>query len=123
MHEMPVTQGLINMALEHAQGRRITDIYLQVGQFAAIVPDSVQVFFGYLSQGTLAEGAQLHFEIIPVEMTCLDCNTKADVSEWQHERPQTIMANAITRGCAHCGSKKLRVTNGVSFGMVSLNVE
>ena len=32
MHEMSVTQGVLNMALEHAQGRRITDIYLQVGR-------------------------------------------------------------------------------------------
>ena len=123
MHEMPVTQNLINMAIEHAQGRRITDIYLQVGQFAAVVPDSVEVFFGYLSKDTLAEGAKLHFEMIPVEMTCQDCNTKADVSEWQSERPQFIMAKAIARGCVQCGSKKLRVTNGVSFGMVSLDVE
>ena len=58
MHEMAVTQGLLNMALEHAAGRRITDIYLQVGRMSPVVPSSVALFFDHLSQGTLAEGRQ-----------------------------------------------------------------
>lgn len=122
MHEMPVTQGILNLALEHAQGKRITDIYPQVGKFAAIVPDSVEVFFEYLSKGTLAEGAKLHFQIVPVEITCQTCGRKADLSQWETQRPQLIMAQALARGC-ECGSKNLRVTGGVNFGMTSLQVE
>lgn len=122
MHEMPVTQGLLNMALEAAAGRRVTDIYLRIGQMAAIVPSSVELFFAHLSQGTLAEGAQLHFELAPLEMGCLDCSRPADLSQWADERPQVIMARAIARGCA-CGSKRLRVTGGVSFGMTKIEVE
>lgn len=121
MHEMPVTQGILNMALEAAGGQRVTDIYLQVGRMAAVVPSSVEVFFDHLSQGTLAQGARLHFEAVPVEMACLDCGRAADLSEWIDERPQVIMARAIARGCA-CGSKRLRVTGGVSFGMVKIEV-
>ena len=122
MHEMPVTQGILNMALEHAQGRRVTDIYLQAGQFSAVVPSSVEIFFRYLSKDTLAEGARLHFETMPLEMTCLDCGQKADLAQWIKERPQLIMARALTKGCV-CGSKKLRVTGGVSFSMVSVELE
>lgn len=122
MHEMPVTQAMLNMALEHAQGRRITDVYLQVGRMSAIVPDSVEVFFDYLSQDTLAEGATLHFEILPVEMTCLDCGQQADLEEWMAEPPHVIMQKALTQGC-QCGSRNLRVTGGVGFGMVSISVE
>ncbi|MBN1180250.1 MAG: hydrogenase maturation nickel metallochaperone HypA [Anaerolineae bacterium] len=122
MHEMPVTQALLDLALEHAGGRRITDIYLQVGRMAAIVPDSVEVFFEYLSEGTLAEGARLHFEMVPLEMTCLDCGSKQDLSAWADQPPHTILQNAFARGCA-CGGKNLRVTGGVSFGLVSIDVE
>lgn len=121
MHEMPVTQGMLNLALEHAQGRRILDIYLQVGQMAPVVPASVELFFEYLSKGTLAEGAKLHFEITPVEMTCSDCGQKADLSEWADLPPPLIMARAFERGCA-CGSRRLKVTGGVTFGLVSLIV-
>jgi hydrogenase nickel incorporation protein HypA/HybF len=122
MHEMAVTQAMLDMALEHAQGRRITDIYLEVGRMSAIVPDSVEVFFEYLSEGTLAEGAELHFDIIPVEMTCSDCGHKLDLTEWQEERPHIIMQKAFAEGC-QCGSKNLRVSNGVSFGLVSIEVD
>ena len=122
MHEMPVTQGILNMALEHTQGRRVTDIYLQAGQFSAVVPSSVEIFFRYLSKDTLAEGARLHFETLPLEMTCQDCGQKADLAEWINERPQLIMARALTKGCA-CGSKRLRVSGGVSFRMVSVELE
>lgn len=122
MHEMPVTQGILNMALEAAGGRRVTDIYLQVGRMAAVVPSSVEVFFDHLSKGTLAEGAQLHFETMPMEMGCLDCGRPTDLSAWLNDRPQVIMARAIAQGCA-CGSKRLRVTGGVSFGMSRIEVE
>jgi hydrogenase nickel incorporation protein HypA/HybF len=122
MHEMPVTQAMLDMALQHADGRRITDIYLQVGMMSAIVPESVEVFFDYLSQDTLAEGAALHFEREPIEMTCLDCGQQADLSPWEGEPPRTIMMEALHRGC-QCGSNKLRVTGGVGFEMKSLNVE
>jgi len=122
MHEMPVTQALLNMALQHADGQRITDIYLQVGMMSAIVPESVEVFFDYLSQDTLAEGATLHFERVPIEMACLDCGQQADLSEWTNEPPQAIMMEALHRGC-QCGSKRLRVTGGVGFEMTSLDVE
>jgi hydrogenase nickel incorporation protein HypA/HybF len=122
MHEMPVTQGVLNMALEAAGGRRVADIYLRVGVMSAIVPSSVEVFFVHLSKGTGAEGARLHFEAAPLEMACLECGQPADLSLWTDQRPQVIMARAIGRGCA-CGSKRLRVTGGVSFELVKIEVE
>ncbi|MFN2111068.1 MAG: hydrogenase maturation nickel metallochaperone HypA [Anaerolineae bacterium] len=122
MHEMPVTQAFLDMALEHADGRRVTDIYLQVGRMSAIVPDTVEVFFEYLSKDTLAEGARLHFEILPVAMTCQDCGRQLDLSEWSDDAPHIIMQKAFVRGC-ECGSKNLRVTGGVTFGLVSIDVE
>ena len=122
MHEMPVTQALLDLALKHADGRRITDVYLEVGRMSAIVPDSVEVFFQYLSEGTLAEGADLHFTIRPVEMTCEDCGGEMDLSEWVTENPQVVMQQAFKRGC-QCGGRNLRVSGGVSFGLVGIEVE
>ena len=122
MHEMPVTQSLLNMILERAQGRRVTDVYLQVGRMSSIVPDSVEVFFDYLSRDTLAEGAQLHFEILPLEMTCLDCGQPVVLDAWTEERPHVMMSKAFGQGCV-CGSKNLRITGGVGFELVSFDVE
>jgi hydrogenase nickel incorporation protein HypA/HybF len=121
MHEMPVTQGILNLVLEYAGGHPVTDVYLKVGRMSPVVPDSVDLFFEYLSKDTLAEGAKLHFEVDPVEMTCQTCGQKVDLSAWADERPQLIMAKAIAKGCP-CGSKTLRVTGGVAFGVVSISV-
>jgi hydrogenase nickel incorporation protein HypA/HybF len=122
MHEMPVTQAILNMALNNAGGARVTDIYLQVGRMAAVVPSSIEIFFDHLSRGTAAENARLHFEIMPLEMTCMVCGRPADLSAWTQERPHVMMARAIAQGC-ECGSKQLRVTGGVSFGMSHIETE
>jgi len=72
MHEASITQAMLDLALEHAKGQRITDVYLRVGRMSFIVPESVEFYFEYLGQDTVAEGARLHFEAAPLEMTCLD---------------------------------------------------
>ncbi len=122
MHEASITQAMLNLALEHAQGCRITDIYLRVGMMSLVVPESVEFYFEYLSQGTLAEGAMLHFETVPLEMTCLDCGRQADLSDLMDEQPRVIMVQALAGGC-QCGSSNLRVTGGTDFNMVSIEVE
>jgi hydrogenase nickel incorporation protein HypA/HybF len=122
MHEMSVTQAMLDMALEHAKGHRITDIHLRVGRMSGIVPESVEFYFEYLSRDTLAEGATLHFETVPLEMTCLDCGRRADLGNWTDEQPRAIMIQALARGC-ECGSNNLRVTGGTGFDMVSLEVD
>jgi hydrogenase nickel incorporation protein HypA/HybF len=122
MHEMSITEAMLNMALEHARGFRITDIYLQVGRMSLIVPESVEFYFEYLSKGTLAEGATLHFEIQPIKMTCMNCGQQADLTDLMDEQPRAIMVQALARGC-ECGSKSLRVTGGTGFNMLSLGVE
>lgn len=122
MHEASITQAMLDMALEHAQGQRITDIHLQVGKMSFVVPECVEFYFEYLSKGTLAEGAKLHFETVPIEITCLDCGRQADLSDWADDPPRAIMVEALARGCL-CGSNTLRVTGGTDFNMISLEVD
>ena len=122
VHEMSVTQSLLDMALQYADGHRITDINLAVGEMSTVVPDSVALYFEYLSKGTLAEGAALHFEAVPMVITCQVCGAAADLSEWADERPTFILTKALERGCT-CGSHNLRVTEGANFTMTSLEVE
>ena len=122
MHEASITQAMLDLALEHAKGQRITDVYLRVGRMSFIVPESVEFYFEYLSQDTVAEGARLHFEAAPLEMTCLDCGRQADLSDWADEQSRVIMVQTLAQGC-QCGSKNLRVTGGTGFNMVSLEVE
>jgi hydrogenase nickel incorporation protein HypA/HybF len=122
MHEMAITKAMLDLALDHAEGRRITDITLEVGEMSAIVPSSVRVFFKYLSEGTLAEGATLHFDVLPLEMTCRTCGEPLDLGQASNGSPHRKMEQAFARGCP-CGSGALDVTGGMRFGLRSIEVE
>ena len=75
MHELSVTQSILEISLRHASdanARKITNLYLVVGQLATIVDDSVQFYWDMISEGTIAEGATLHFKRLPAKLICLE---------------------------------------------------
>jgi hydrogenase nickel incorporation protein HypA/HybF len=114
MHELPVTQGILNTAVEAAQrngGRRIAAIDLVIGDLSSIVDDSVQFYFDFLSKGTLAEGATLRFHRQPGLAACLDCG-----QQWAASLPLAPL-------CPHCGSVRLQVTGGHDLYVDSIEVE
>jgi Zn finger protein HypA/HybF involved in hydrogenase expression len=119
---MVVTQGMLKLASEHAGSARITDIYLQFGRMSFIVPESVDSYFRYLSKNTRAKGAQLHFEIVPIEMTCQDGDGLQNLKGWEDDRPNVVTQKAFARGC-QCGSRILNVTGGLGFQLASISVE
>lgn len=112
MHELGVTQNILNIALrnaEEAQAMRITDIHLVVGDMSSIVNDSVQFYWDFVSEDTIAEKAQLHFRRVAVVMNCLEC---------QHEyTPKNDLA------CPACGSTEVKVIAGEEFYMEAIDVE
>ena len=76
MHELSITQGILEIVQHHATrvgARRVTQIRLVVGGFTGFVPDSIQFYFDLLSQGTLAEGAELVIERRPGQIRCASC--------------------------------------------------
>jgi len=76
VHELAVTQSMLNLALEYAEragAGHITRINLVVGEVSGIVDDCVQFYFDFVSKGTLAEGAQLAFEWQPARFRCRAC--------------------------------------------------
>ena len=110
MHELSVTQGILDIALKHAGARKITQINLVIGQFSSIVDDSVQFYWDLISKDTMAEGAQLHFERIPGEMTCQQCG-------------QVFQPTDETFDCPACSSPLVKITNGEEFQVESIDVE
>ena len=65
MHEAGVTERILEIVLEHASqahARKVTDVYLEVGEESGIDTDSVEMHWPLLSQGSVAEGSILHFD-------------------------------------------------------------
>jgi hydrogenase nickel incorporation protein HypA/HybF len=109
MHELAITENILEIALKHAEGHRITDLYLVIGQLSSIVDDSVQFYWDTISQGTPAEGAKLHFRRIPTELQCRDC-----------EHRYTPTEDNFT--CPRCNSLRVKVVAGEEFSIEAIEV-
>jgi hydrogenase nickel incorporation protein HypA/HybF len=65
MHEAGVTERILEVVLEHAKdahANKVTDVYLDVGDESGIDTDSVELHWPLLSEGSVAQGAALHFK-------------------------------------------------------------
>jgi hydrogenase nickel incorporation protein HypA/HybF len=65
MHELGITEQMVNVALEQASKsgiNKITRINLILGETSDISSDSVQLYFDSISKGTPAQGAELCFQ-------------------------------------------------------------
>ena len=113
MHELAVTESILNIALTHArkaEATKVTDIYIQIGRLSSIVDESVQFYWDMVSEGTMCAGSKLHFQRFPAELLCLECNNKFTV-------PKQITP------CPKCGSLSLKVLSGDQFNLESIEIE
>ncbi len=113
MHELPVTQGILDVAIKAAQqnhARRITAVHLVIGDLSSIVDDSVQFYFDLLSKGTIAEGASLHIRRVPAQAVCQDCR-----HSFEARAP-------LLPVCPACGGARLQVSGGRDFYVDSIDV-
>lgn len=113
MHELAVTQSVLEIAVRHARqagAGRISAIHLVVGQLSSIVDDSVAFYWDLVARGTLAEGAKLDFRRLEARLTCQACG---------HEYPPQDEAWS----CPACGSSQVRVTAGEEFYVEAIEVD
>jgi hydrogenase nickel incorporation protein HypA/HybF len=113
MHELAVTQSILEIALENARkvdAQKITGINLLIGQMASIVDDSIQFYWDILSENTIALGAKLKITRIPTEMRCFDCGN-------------IFKPGTSTFDCPACSSIRVQVVQGVEMRVESIDVE
>jgi len=75
MHEMAITQSVIDTVCEHAAGARVHSVTVEVGALCGVVPDAMRFCFELAAEGTVAEGAQLEIQIVPGTARCRTCGT------------------------------------------------
>ena len=100
MHELGITQGIIDRARETAVAngaRAVTGLYLVMTPAADFSQDSIEMYFEMLtSEDEFFKGATLYFEHRPVAATCLSCS-----DEFSVDAPQPI--------CPQCGSRLVQL--------------
>ncbi|MDY7041868.1 MAG: hydrogenase maturation nickel metallochaperone HypA [Chloroflexota bacterium] len=113
MHELGITENILRIAVEHAEragARRITDISIVIGDLSSVVDDSVQFYFDFLSQGTLAEEARLHFHRVAARLRCRQCE-------------QEFTPRDMDWHCPNCEAQGGEVIAGREFYVETIEVE
>ena len=65
MHELQVTERILDVVLKHAAGHdvsKIVVIHLRIGELSDLEDEWLQRYFDYLSKDTMAENARLAIE-------------------------------------------------------------
>ncbi len=114
MHELAVTQSILDIALRHAEqagAQSIEAINLVIGDLTGFVDDSIQFYFEFLSQDTIAQGATLHFERVPARVRCPQCGA------------EYIPSNTRLWTCPECDALGGEIIAGREFSVTSIEVD
>lgn len=113
MHELAVTQSILETALHHIQeakpGGGIT-LHLVLGEMSEVTEESVRFYWEEISRGTAAGGARLNFRGVPAELLCLNCNERY------------APAGEVT-SCPVCGGENIKVVAGEGFYLEAIEIE
>ena len=110
MHELSVSSAVVDTAIRHADGRKVTCVHLRVGALRQVVPDSLAFYFEIVSRETVCEGARLEQELVPARLRCEDCET-----EWAVDVPAFR--------CPKCTAGAVAVVCGDELEVESIDVE
>jgi hydrogenase nickel incorporation protein HypA/HybF len=76
MHELPITQSILDIVIKHALNnnvKKVISITLRIGEMSDLEDEWIQRYFDYLSKDTVADEAKLKIERTPVVMKCNGC--------------------------------------------------
>lgn len=80
MHELSIATAVVEACAERAAGARIVRVRVEIGQLAAVLPDSLRFCFDICAQGTAAEGAELEILETPGRAVCDLCGGSVALS-------------------------------------------
>ncbi len=113
MHELSVTQSMLELVLKQAEennASKVEKINIVIGHMTGIVDECVKFYFDFLSKGTIAEGAELSVQTLPTQAECRDCGEKYEVGE-------------LDWSCPSCGSLRIKMVSGKELYVESIEVE
>lgn len=110
MHELPVTEQIIKLAAARANGAKVRQINLVVGEYSGFIGDSIMMYFEIISRGTQAEGAELVIRYVKPQLLCEKCG-------------QHFVRERFSFTCPHCGGQGVPSAIGKEFYIESIEVE
>jgi hydrogenase nickel incorporation protein HypA/HybF len=115
MHELQVTERILNTVLRHTAGHdvsRIVRIHLRIGELSDLEDEWIQHYFNYLSRGTVAENAELAITRVPIVVCCDACSRSFQVN-------REALADAK---CPECSEAHLELVSGREYRIEHMEV-
>ncbi|HEB98241.1 MAG TPA: hydrogenase maturation nickel metallochaperone HypA [Thiotrichales bacterium] len=113
MHELAVSQSLLRevqrVAREHA-AVSVSRVLVQIGPLSGVEPSLLREAFPLAAAGTLAEGAELVIETVPLRVRCETCGAESEA------RPNRLL-------CGACGDWHTRLLSGDELLLASVELE
>ena len=73
MHELALTQSIVDQMGERLGGAKVTRVALEIGRLSGVVCDSVRFCFDLCTQGTTLDGARLEIVETAGRARCRQC--------------------------------------------------
>ena len=108
MHEMAITQEIVEILRARAGERRVRRVVIEIGKLSAVEPEAVRFCFDLCAEGTPAEGAALEILEPPGRARCRACGGEVEL-----ERPF---------GRCACGSTDLDWVSGEELKVREMEV-
>lgn len=108
MHELAITESLVDAVIARLPDKRITCVRLEIGALSGVVADSVRFCFDIVTEGTSLEGARLEITQPPAVCHCPICD-----GDFEPDAPFAI---------CRCGSAEVTVLAGQDLKITSVLV-
>ncbi|MBN2715762.1 MAG: hydrogenase maturation nickel metallochaperone HypA [Deltaproteobacteria bacterium] len=114
MHELSLAESMIEQLAEALKSEsspvtRIEKIDLEIGSMSGVEKDAFEFVFPFAAEGTVAEGAQLTFREVELQVKCMDCGSVTS--------PEYPFVS-----CVSCGSSKTDILQGKDFKILQMEV-
>ena len=108
MHELGITQGVVDAVTQRLPDAKVTCVRLEVGALSGIAADSVRFCFELVTPGTNLEGATLEISEPPARCRCRGCGAEFEPGDLLPLCP--------------CGSADVEVLSGQDLRIISVQV-
>ena len=81
MHELAITQSVVDMVVERTAGRQVSLVRLEVGGLSGVVPDAMEFCYELLISGTPLEGSTLVIDQTRGAAHCRSCGRDFALSD------------------------------------------
>ncbi|CAH0215921.1 hydrogenase nickel incorporation protein HypA [Arthrobacter sp. Bi83] len=108
MHELSITQSLVDTVLDRTGERTVTGVNLRIGPLSGVLPDAMRFCFDIVSAGTPLAGARLQIDEPQGLARCRTCAQKFELAD-------------LILLCP-CGSADVEVLSGRELMVLSVEV-